>query len=73
MLRPVLALLVGSILLLGCTSPDKKKKAKVEDEPGVEYVYYTPTGSHIPIRVRKDQLKPSDSDGDKIRDTFADL
>jgi hypothetical protein len=27
----------------------------------IEYFYYTPSGSNIPIKVRKDSLKSSDS------------
>jgi hypothetical protein len=74
MMRAALVLLLGSCLAAGCATPAQKQAktepAKQDDD---EYVYYTPIGSYIPVKVRKADLKMSDADADKARDIFADL
>jgi hypothetical protein len=47
---------VAAFSLTACASP-----AKVADEVDangkkIEYVYYTPVGTNIPVKIRKDQL-----------------
>jgi len=43
----------------GCTTPKKAAEVDADGKP-IEYVYYTPTGSNIPVKIRKDQLLASD-------------
>ena len=51
---PLLAVCVFSFF--GCATP--KKVAEVDaNGKKIEYVYYTPVGSNIPVRVRKDQVQ----------------
>ena len=57
-------------LLLGACATPPKKEAKKDDG---EYVWYTPTGSHIPIKVRKEQLQSTDAEKDEMRARFSDL
>ncbi len=45
------------VAVAGCVSPAKDKAAAKESDKKVEYVYYTPTGSNIPVLIRKDQLE----------------
>jgi hypothetical protein len=59
------ALTVGVLLvatLSSCVAPAKVSEDKDANGKKIEYVYYTPTGSNLPIRVRKDQLTTSDAD-----------
>jgi hypothetical protein len=58
---------ISSIVLLvaaltSCTVPAKETEERDANGKKIEYVYYTPVGSNIPIRVRKDQLKGTDKD-----------
>ena len=75
-MKPKHILLVGALLiatLSSCVAP--KKDAEERDANGnkIEYVYYTPTGSHLPIRVRKDQLKASDKDTAAAENALLDM
>lgn len=54
------ALLV--VALTSCVAPAKVSEEKDANGNKIEYVYYTPTGSNIPVRVRKDQLKTPDTE-----------
>jgi hypothetical protein len=49
-----MALILG-VLLGGCRTPPSRAAAKAKD-PRDEYVWYTPTGSHIPIYLKKSEL-----------------
>jgi hypothetical protein len=42
-------------LLDGCHTPPPRTAAKAKD-PKDEYVWYTPTGSHIPIYIKKSEI-----------------
>ena len=48
--------------LSSCAAPAKVSEEKDANGKKIEYVYYTPTGSSIPIRVRKDQLASTDAE-----------
>jgi hypothetical protein len=68
---------IGFLLLVtltSCVAP-AKKASEERDANGnkIEYVYYTPTGSNLPIRVRKDQLKTSDSETNAAQKELTDL
>ena len=64
-------LLAGA--LAGCAGPTDKTAKKKSDEKGVEYVEYTPTGSRIPVRVRKDQIQASESETTQDQNLIRDL
>jgi hypothetical protein len=59
-----------SSLAAGChTAPDRKSLAA--RKPAEEYVWYTPTGSHIPLYIRKSELvdrENTKSDQEAMRD-----
>jgi hypothetical protein len=61
LIRP---LCVSGLLLATLTSCATSTKYPEKDANGkkIEYVYYTPTGSSIPIKVRKDLLTPTEAD-----------
>ncbi len=67
----VSALLV--IMLTSCVAPSKESGDRDANGKKVEYVYYTPIGSNIPVRVRKDQVEVSDSDADAQRKALTDI
>jgi hypothetical protein len=50
------------VALTACVAPSKVTDEKDAKGNKIVYVYYTPTGSSIPVRVRQDQLKTSDDD-----------
>jgi len=56
---PAFALLTG--LLTSCTTPTKYPETDANGKK-IEYVYITPAGTNIPIKVRKDSVQMSDSD-----------
>jgi hypothetical protein len=49
------------VTLTSCVAPAKVSEEKDANGKKIEYVYYTPTGSNLPIRVRKDQMQTDDS------------
>ena len=54
-------------LAAGCASqPEKAAGQKTADE----YVWYTPTGSNIPIRVRKSDLAANSEDEEATQDAL---
>src|ERR1044072_6906337 len=55
--------IVCTLLLAGLSACKSTPKEAELDANGnkVEYVWYTPTGSNLPVRVRKDQVKTSES------------
>jgi hypothetical protein len=62
-LRPIrflFASVMFAVTLTSCVAPPKDGK----DANGkkIEYVYYTPTGSSIPIRVPKDSIQLTDNE-----------
>lgn len=65
-----------SFLLVTLTSCATRAKAAEEKDANgkkIEYVYYTPTGSNLPIRVRKDQVTSSDSETTAAQKALTDL
>jgi hypothetical protein len=65
------ALLV--VTLTSCVAPAKVSDDKDANGKKIEYVYYTPPGSNIPIKVRKDSLNMSDSDAAAQDKAFSDI
>jgi hypothetical protein len=61
-LTRALAAAVLLATLSSCAAPAKVSKDKDANGKKIEYVYYTPTGSSIPIKVRKDLLTPDADD-----------
>jgi len=59
-IRSVNILLV--VALCSCAAPAKVSGDKDANGNKIEYVYYTPTGSNIPVRVRKDELQNTDKE-----------
>lgn len=53
-MRKIALLLAAATILAGCTSPKTAKNAASD-----EYVDYIPTGSKIPIKVKKSDLQTS--------------
>ncbi len=56
-LRTIILGLLIAAGLTSCASDKAKAEAQKAKENSKEYVDYYPTGSNIPIRVRKDQLQ----------------
>ena len=48
--------------LTSCVAPAKVSEQRDANGNEIEYVYYTPTGSNVPVRVRKDELKTTDKE-----------
>jgi hypothetical protein len=61
------------LTLTSCAAPTKASEEKDANGKKIEYVYYTPTGSNLPIKVRKDQLTPSDSETAAAQKALTDL
>jgi hypothetical protein len=70
-IRTISAGVLLAVALTSCVAPAKEEK----DANGkkIEYVYYTPTGSSIPIRVPKDSLKLTDSEAASQDKALTDL
>jgi hypothetical protein len=62
-----------AVTLTSCVAPAKVSEEKDANGNKIEYVYYTPTGSNLPIKVRKDQLQTSDSETDAAQKALTDL
>jgi len=45
----------------GCASQLPRTASAAKQNAAEEYVWYTPTGSHIPIRIRKSELTESEN------------
>jgi hypothetical protein len=48
--------------LTSCTVPAKQAEERDANGNKIEYVYYTPTGSSIPVKVPKDSLQLTDTE-----------
>ena len=70
MTRPTqFALVFLALAFAGCAGP--KKEAEVDaNGKKIEYVWYTPTGSNMPVKVRKDSLQQSDSQTEHDKDAM---
>ncbi|HVT73000.1 MAG TPA: hypothetical protein VHD61_07675 [Lacunisphaera sp.] len=67
-----LLLPLALVLVSGCAGTATTNQAEqAKNKKESEYVYYTPTGSNIPVRIRKDLLQSSaaetSSDQEAIR------
>jgi hypothetical protein len=51
-----------AVTLTSCAAPAKVSDQKDPNAKKIEYVYYTPTGSSIPIRVPKESVTLTDSE-----------
>jgi ABC-type phosphate/phosphonate transport system substrate-binding protein len=73
----LLRLLAGSavlaVTLTSCVAPSKKPAEVDANGKKIEYVWYTPTGSNVPIRVPKDSLKLSDEEAAAQEKDLTDL
>jgi hypothetical protein len=60
-MKPLLPIVFGTAILTvtGCTTAEKQRTETDANGNKVEYVQYTPIGSHIPVKIRKDQLPAS--------------
>jgi len=67
---PLLVVSLALILNAGCTTPKEKTAS---EKPKDEYVYYTPTGSNIPVRVKKSDVQTTDADTQAIQDALRTL
>ena len=64
-----ISLAVLALALAGCASP--KKEAEVDaNGKKIEYVWYTPTGSNMPVRVRKDSVSHDDAQTEHDKDAL---
>jgi hypothetical protein len=75
-MKPILILPICFLLLVtltSCAAPAKVSEEKDANGKKIEYVYYTPTGSNLPIRVRKDQMQTSDSETEAAQKAVTDL
>jgi hypothetical protein len=72
LIRP---LTVSGLLLATLTSCATPTKYPETDANGkkIEYVWYTPVGSNLPIKVRKDQLPTSDDDAAVMDKELGDI
>jgi len=68
-----LAALVLLSLLTACAGTTKQPEERDANGNKIEYVYITPTGSSIPIKVRKDQTKTSSKDTDEAEKVLREL
>ncbi len=64
---------VLALTLTSCTAPSKTSDERDANGKKIEYVYYTPTGSNVPVRVRKDSLKLSDTEAAAQEKELTDL
>jgi hypothetical protein len=60
-------------MLSSCATPSKVSDERDANGKKIEYVYYTPTGSNLLIRVRKDEMQTSDSDTQAAEKTVTDF
>ena len=69
--------LLAIVALAGCAGPSQTAKAKEPEVDAngkkIEYVWYTPTGSSIPKRVRKDQLALTDAQSTQTQDVMTEV
>jgi len=69
----ILALFLTATLA-GCAGTPQKAAAEVDANGNkIEYVWYTPTGSSIPKKIRKDQLAQTDADSTKTQDVMTEV
>jgi hypothetical protein len=59
--------------LTACVAPAMVSDEKDANGKKIEYAYFTPTGSNVPIRVPKDQLPSSDDDSATSNKAFQDM
>jgi hypothetical protein len=69
-IRILSVIVLLAVTLTSCVAPKEEKDANGKK---IEYVYYTPTGSSIPIRVPKDSLQLTDSEAAAQQKEVTDL
>jgi hypothetical protein len=67
--RYLLGLLAGS-LLAGCATQKAQATNKKSED---EYIWVTPTGSNIPVRVKKTDLQAAAGDPQVAQDALRDV
>jgi hypothetical protein len=72
-IRTLPAIFLLLVTLTSCVAPAKVSEEKDANGKKIEYVYYTPTGSNLPIKVRKDQMNTSDSETTAAQKEITDL
>jgi hypothetical protein len=73
LIRTLSGIFLLLVTLTSCVAPSKVSEEKDANGNKIEYVYYTPTGSNLPIKVRKDQMKTPDSETDADQKALTDL
>jgi hypothetical protein len=71
--RTFFASVVLVAIVTSCASPAKVSDERDASGDKIEYINYTPSGSNIPIKVRKDSMKSSDSTAAARDKAFTDL
>lgn len=74
----LLAVLLVSGAFAGCASTDtqtasKKEAAASGTEDKEEYTYVTPTGSWLPVKVKKSAAKPTEKETQDAQDGLSEL
>lgn len=70
--RPLCASGLLLATLTSCATPTKYPEKDANGKK-IEYVYYTPVGSNVPIKVRKDQVATSDLDAAAMTQELGDI
>ncbi|HTL66273.1 MAG TPA: hypothetical protein VL200_01295 [Lacunisphaera sp.] len=70
---PLHSCLLAVALLAGCATAGKQEPARPKDKKEAEYVYYYPTGSNIPVRVRKEDLASSNPESGEAQEAIRNL
>jgi len=60
--RHLSAVALTVFTLAACSSSSKVPEEVDANGKKIEYVYYTPLGSNIPVKIRKDLLETSDKE-----------
>jgi len=63
---------VCTFSVVGCATAPKKAEVDANGKP-IEYVWVTPTGSHVPVKVPKDQAAAYQSYTAKDQETMRRL
>jgi len=69
-LRQIPLWLLISVALTGCASERAKAADRKARQDQKDYVDYYPTGSNLPIKVRKEELAALESDSEKQQEMF---
>ncbi len=61
-----------ALAFVGCATPQKAAEVDANGKP-IEYVWITPTGSHVAVKVRKDQVQSDSVSSSKDQETLRRL